>query len=152
MSVRMSAQNARQALVIGWFACFLISLAILLSLYFGEWIYPDNFRSALTQLSSLYAPYLGAILAFYFSSRTQPSRPGAAAGAPFVLAVLGSVIWNLTILIVLAKVFFLLGTIEGAIRDLLFFGSTLSWLVAPAMGFYFGNSSKAKSKEEQHEN
>ena len=112
MSVRMSAQNARQALVIGWFACFLISLAILLSLYFGEWIYPDNFRSALTQLSSLYAPYLGAILAFYFSSRTQPSRAGAAAGTPFVLAVLGSVIWNLTILIVLA-VLMLIGAIPA---------------------------------------
>jgi len=148
----VTAQSARQALVIGWFACFLTNLSILLSLYFGEWIYSDNFRSALTQLSSLYAPYLGAILAFYFSSRTPPAAAGATAGTPFVLAVLGSVIWNVTILILLAKVFFLWGTIEGATRDMLFFGSTLSWLIAPAIGYYFGNSSTpAAAKEEKHE-
>ncbi len=141
MAMRPSSEFARRFLVLGWFACFLANLAILLFLYFDGWIMQDNFRAGLNQLSALYAPYLGAILAFYFSSRMKAGNSEDTAGTPFLLAGAGSIVWNAVIVGLMARIVLFDGTIEGTIRDMLFFGSTLSWLVAPAIGFYFGNPS-----------
>ncbi len=63
MMKRIPAKNARQALLAAWFGFFLVNLAVLLWLYLDNWILEDNFRAALSQLSALYAPYLGGILA-----------------------------------------------------------------------------------------
>jgi hypothetical protein len=146
-----SPETGRQALLLGWFACFVLNLLILLWLYFGDWILQDNFRTGLSQLSSLYAPYLGAILTFYFSSRAKTSPVGATAGTAFVLAAIGSGVLNAVTLILMGRVLFFWGTIEETIRDIVFFGSTLSWLVAPAMGFYFANPSLAAEKRKRDE-
>jgi hypothetical protein len=140
-----SSEFARRLLVVGWFACFLVNLGMLLFFYVDGWILQDNFRAGLTQLSALYAPYLGAILAFYFSSRMKTPNAGDSAGTAFLLAGVGSIVWNVMIVGLMARVLLFDGTIEGTIRDMLFFGSTLSWLVAPAIGFYFGNPSLPES-------
>ena len=152
MKVRScSPETARQALVVGWFACFLLNLLILLWLYFGGWILQDNFRAGLTQLSSLFAPYLGAMFAFYISSRSKHSPAGAKAGITFALAAIGSGVWNIMALMLMARVLFLWSTIEQTVRDMVFFSSTLSWLVAPAMGFYFANPSVAAETKKRDE-
>ena len=134
-----SAATARGTLVLGWFTSFLAGLAMLLYLYLFDWIAQDNFKYALSQLSALYAPYLGAMLAFYFGTRNKTGHAARASGAAFALASTGSLIWNLGVLILIVRVVLLWGHIEPAVKDMTFLGSTLSWLVAPAMGFYFAN-------------
>jgi hypothetical protein len=143
-----SAAIARRTLVLGWFASFLASLAMLLYLYLGDWIVQDNFKDGLSQLSTLYAPYLGAMLAFYFSMRKKAEQAAQAAGMAFALACTGSVIWNLGILISMARVVLLWGRIEPAVKDIALLGSTLSWVVAPAMGFYFANPFASGARHE----
>jgi hypothetical protein len=147
----VSPETARRILVLGWFAAFFCNLAMLLYLYVDNWIEQENLKNALYQLNALYAPYLGAILAFYFTTRQKPPESGAAAGMAFTLAAAGSLIWNFVILILVARVFFLLGRIEPALKDMLFFGSTLSWLIAPAIGFYFANPSTPQRTGQIHE-
>lgn len=142
-----SPEAARRILVIGWFAAFLANLGMLLYLYADNWIGQDNFKNALYQLNALYVPYLGAILAFHFAAQRRLDAPGATAGTPFILAVICSLIWNVVILAMMARVFFLLGQIEPAVKDMLLFGSTLSWLVAPAIGSYFANPSLPQTSE-----
>src|SRR5579863_2640718 len=109
MKKRIPAKNARQALLAAWFGFFLVNLALLLWLYLDNWIFEDNFRAALSQLSALYAPYLGGILGYYFSARAKKPAETGDAGTAFFLAGLASAIWNFAILGILLRVVLLWG-------------------------------------------
>src|SRR5437660_7652187 len=56
-------------LALFWFLCFVVSLAIPGLLLLKGAIEQPSFMTALDQTSSLYAPYVGAILVYYFAKR-----------------------------------------------------------------------------------
>lgn len=122
-----------------WFLFFLVNLAIVLYLYLDDWIEEDNFRACLTQLNSLYVIYIGVITAFYFTNPNKVTSKEKYAGTAFVVAFLGSAIWNIVIFIFLLRLLLPKGTIEDSTAQIGYFGSLLSWLVAPAIGYYFAN-------------
>ena len=136
----MSPKSVRKALLIIWFACFGLTLAIVLYLGLGKWIGQDNFRKALTQLNSSYVPYLGVITAFYFAANVSTERSVEGDGVAPALAVAASLLWNAVILAFLVPLLFGHGVIEQTINNVEFFGGLISWLVAPAIGFYFAHT------------
>jgi len=146
---RPSGSTARHLLVACWAAGFIASMAMVFSLYVRGWIADDNFHASLTRLSALYAPYLGGIFGYYLSNRAKAGRAHDA-GAAFVLAIAASAAWNLVIAGLLSRVLFFDGTIEQTLKDLMFFGSVMSWLVAPAIAFYF-TSPSSQEGEANHE-
>jgi len=132
----MSVGTVRKALLAIWFTCFGISLAIVLYLGLGKWIEQDNFHRALTQLNSSYVPYLGVITAFYFAS-TDVDGTVKENNVAATLALVASLLWNASILALFIPLLFGHGVIEEAVKDTEFVGGLISWLVAPAIGFYF---------------
>ena len=142
----LSATGARRLLVACWTAGFLASLAMVFSLYIRGWIAQDNFQASLTRLSTLYAPYLGGIFGYYLSNRAKPGRVYDT-GMAFVLAIAASAAWNLVMAGLLSRVVFFDGTIEQTLKDLMFFGSLMSWLVAPAIAFYFTSPGPQEGEE-----
>lgn len=138
--IRTSAPRARKRLTLLWYIFFAIDVAIVFYLYLADWIETDNFRNTLESLNGLFAPYLGAILLFYWGSRTRTGTDESVkTGTGFTLALIGSVIWNLIVLIFLVPLLIGSGKIETAVEDIQFAGGLLSWLVAGAIGYYFAN-------------
>jgi len=144
----ISNVNARRVLFYLWFSCFLLNLAILLYLYLRDWIGPDNFHAALDQLRTSYTPYLGVITLFYFGKKNR-NVGTERRKAPFVFAALASIMWNAVIFAFLARLVFLVGTIENSIQEISFLSSWLSWIVAPVIGYYFANSSSQTGSEDK---
>jgi hypothetical protein len=102
----------------------------------------DNAFVAIDSLSGVYAPYIGAILAFYFASRTDGRRGQRSRRQPFLLAFATSLAWNLLIIGAMVAVLTHLRGIEEATKDISTIGSKMSWLVAPAVGYFFAESCK----------
>ena len=144
---QLSSSTARRLLVILWFSFFFLNLLAVLYLYLADWIGAENFRAGLSQLNSIYVTYLGVIAAFYFTAPANAASSRPRTGITFTLALLVSVIWNSVILIFIMRAFFLWGPIEDSLDQIGYFGPLLSWLVAPAIGFYFANSVREQRKE-----
>ena len=129
-------KNARIILLCIWLGFALINFGIIMFYYFKHWIEIDNFKAAMTQLNASCAPYLGAML-FFFWGRAKKGDT-VKTGLPFWLAIIGAVVWNGAILS-----FILLLNIEVAIDNIKNIGGLLSWLVAGAIGYYFANNSSS---------
>jgi len=139
-----SAAAARKVLIITWFGFFIFNLAIIFFLYLGKWIAKDNFKAALQQLNTCYAPYIGAITLFYWASaRKKSQRTGGQVGTAFTLAWICSLLWNGMLLVFLLPLLFQSGTVEESIENIRDFSPIFSWLVAGAIGFYFANPTSA---------
>jgi hypothetical protein len=116
-----------------WCGSLLVVLSVFSYLSVSDAIEYDKYKTALAASSSAYAPYVGALLAFYFAKRPGTVRsnlPAAALGAG------GAILFNAVILLRVVLLVFGKGTIDDAL-DLLQHNG-LNWIVAPAMGFYFG--------------
>jgi hypothetical protein len=136
----MSPTRANLYLAYIWISFFLLSLGILLWLLFSGAIEDTTFPSGIEDISTLYVPYLGAILGFYFATRAKTkSAPRVRKGA-FVTALVVSATWNLVVFILILLVPMQRLDWEAAIKLADSTGSKLSWLVAPVMGYYFGKS------------
>src|SRR5690242_11766045 len=136
----MSPKAVRKVLLAIWFTCFGLSLGIILFLGLEQWIEQDNFRKALTQLNSSYVPYLGVITAFYFASNIPSESTIKQNNVASTLALAASVLWNAVILVFFIPLLFGHGVIEQSIKNTEFFSGFISWLVAPAIGFYFART------------
>ena len=133
----LSFASARRILLGIWSVFFVAGIASFLYLYLDRWIDEEDFRLALQQLNSLYVTYLGVIITFFL---TKPARARTArnwAGTAFVIALVGSVLWNVLIFSFIFRLVLKTGTFESSIRQMSFLGPLLSWFVAPAIGFYF---------------
>jgi len=137
--------NPRTWLVIVWFAFFSANMAVLLYLYFDNWIEVDNFKASMSRLNALYAPFCGAILAFYLLQSNKNHEERKRTGIAFRLAFLCSLAWNLVICAFALRVLMAWGTIEQSLADMEFFGSVASWMVGPAIGFYFARPSELQT-------
>lgn len=145
MDLKLSSSNARKILLGTWFAFFVVNLAVIFFLYFDKSIEEDNLRMAVQQIHSNYVTYLGVMAAFYLSQKAPAGGGGKQAGMSFAVAMFGSILWNLVICGFMLRLI-VGGTIEDAVRQIGFFGPLLSWLVAPAVGFYFANPSMSANK------
>jgi hypothetical protein len=88
-----------------------------------------------------YVPLLGAVLGFHFAIRakgkaakTTPSR------TPFYVAITMSGLWNLLAVGFVVRACLDPNKTPDAISGIGSLVPKLSWIVAPAMGFFFGKS------------
>lgn len=144
MPKQLSFATARRILLSIWFSFFLAGLACIFYLYLDNWIEEEDFRAALQQLNSLYVTYLGTIVTFFLTKSAAAHTTRRRAGAPFIIAVVGSVLWNVVIFAFIFRLVLQIGTFEGSMRQIGFIGPLLSWLVAPAIGFYFAGLPPSK--------
>ncbi len=145
MTRKFSSEAARRTLFLLWAGFFVTNAGVVFYLYFGNWIEKDNFHNALEVLGSTYEAYVGLMVAFYLGHviKPKPRVKDTYAGMPFVVALVGSVLWNGAITAFILRLLLHLGTIEDAMRNVTFLASRLSWLVAGAIGYYFANPSGA---------
>lgn len=141
MKLRISSSWARVILLLVWAFFFSFNIGSLLYLYLDKWIEQDNLKAGLLQLNSVYVTYLGVMIAFFFKDRNSVAGKKPA-GGPFVLAFLCSLGWNVFISIFIVRLLLQLGAIEDSIAQIGDFGPLMSWLVAPAIGYYFAQSAK----------
>lgn len=139
----MNENRARNFLLGIWASSFLTCLVIAFYLHMsGEAIEENNFNALVARLNGLYVTYLGVMISFYLTRRRVTARAAATQTAksnvPFVIAASGSFLWNAVILSFVGSLLFGVGYVEDTITQVETFGSLLSWLVAPAIGFYFG--------------
>jgi hypothetical protein len=134
-ALRSASAPGRLALV--WFCCFVLSLAVPFILVLRSSIEIPTVLPAIEQISALYAPHLGTVLAFYFAARTKAGRRKRINFAPFVTALLVSAVWNAVVAGTLLLVPIGRMTIEDALAFAGGAGPKLSWLVAPALGYFF---------------
>jgi hypothetical protein len=137
---RLSFSNARLILTGVWLLFFLANFVCVFYLYLDSWIEWDDFRASIQQLNSLYVTYVGVMLSFFFIKPGRQTSSQGRAGMPFVIAMASSLVWNVIIFILIFRLVLQSGKIEASLRDIGFLGPILSWLVAPAIGFYFANS------------
>jgi hypothetical protein len=126
-----------------WSGCFVVALAIPFLLLMMSSIESPTLPWALDQISTLYAPNIGAVLAYYFVKRAGSRRRSRLKSGPFLAAVLASAIWNAVVAGTLLLVPMGLLHIEDALSFAGTIGPKLSWLVAPALGYFFAKPGEA---------
>jgi len=137
----MTVRTARGSLAALWAVCFALALVATLYLRWGIGISSDYFKETIELVSGQYAPFLGAVLGFYLSSKRKEELVPDGNGA-FYLAVLMSALWNVVILGFLGRVTMNLTTVDESNKDVLSVLPKLSWIVAPAIGYFFGKPEK----------
>jgi len=142
---RLSAARAKLAAV--WFVFFCLNMGVVLYLYLGDWIEMDNFKSATSQLNTSYVTYLGVIVTFYLTSPADHHIKRPREKTSLLVAMIGSLIWNLVISAFIVRLALGFGTIEESVEQVGYFSSLLSWLVAPVIGFYFATASRLGENE-----
>jgi hypothetical protein len=127
----------RGVLAAVWLAGFCLSFSIVYFLHLTHHINSDqNYALAISQLKTAFVPFLLIVLTFYFSDkRHEPLREPNGA---FVVAFLVSAFWNIVVASPLIWVMAGKDTIEAAIRNIQTTSNVLSFIVGPAIGFYFG--------------
>lgn len=128
-----------------WLTAFLVALAVpLIALQRGyvEW---PNASTSLTAVSDTFAPHIGLILVYYLSARVKRRSAAKASGTALAIAVITSVAWNVVVLSILTPVLFGGRAIEDANQIITTIGPRLSWLVGPALGFFFANQPQSKA-------
>ncbi|MCI0550941.1 MAG: hypothetical protein L0287_08295 [Anaerolineae bacterium] len=127
-----AATTARRVLLFTWLGFFVLNLSVVLVFFLARWIEDDNFKAAVKQFNASYAPYLGAILLYYWGSAGKTSTVNT--GLPLQLALICSALWNILITMLL-----LMLPIEEALENITEVGGYFSWLVAGAIGYYFAS-------------
>ena len=138
----MKQASPTAALALLWFSSFVLALGVPLLLLLKASIENQAALPAIEQVSALYVPHLGAVIAFYFAAKPRPGRKPKLMAAPFVAAMLGSLVWNAIVAGSLLLVPFGRLTIEDALAFVTGVGPKLSWLVAPALGYFFAKPSE----------
>ena len=137
-----SVPVARAAMIALWYVSALSCIAMILSLYVRGWIEQDTLVTSLASINKLYIAYLGVMSAYIYGTRRQVDEAQSAPAASFWLAITGSLAWNGILLSLLIGVCLDKGKIEDSVKlggDLC---SLFSWLVGPAVGFYFASEPK----------
>lgn len=140
----MRPRTARWLLFLTWFLFFLLQMGIVVFLYLDKWIEEDNFKAALQQVNASFA-YLGVMITYLLSHKRERGAQGTT-GVSFLVAMAGSLMFNGVLSAFLVRLLFKSGTIEDSIKQMALLGSLLSWLVAPAIGFYFATPTAANKE------
>ena len=144
----MSSNRYRSSLALLWVVCFALSL--MESLYL-RWIVGigSSVTSKLFELViSQYAPFMGAMLGFYFAAQTTAQPETKKQAIPYRLAMTMSGLWNLVMVGFVTEACIDSGRTEDAINDVRAIIPKLAWVVAPALGFFFGKPAGAREEQE----
>jgi hypothetical protein len=150
MKARLTTVTATYILTGLWVTCFALGLGVIGLLFFSNSISSGNVSRFLDQLSAVYAPYLGAMLVYCFATRSRNRRSPKLNKLAFWLALGTSLIWNGVVLCLLFKVLTVLRggettlNIDEALKLARESGAKLSWVVSPAIGFFFAKPSVEK--------
>jgi hypothetical protein len=138
MSTSIVTKRASAILAWIWLGGFCLCLAVPCLLLLRHAIEWENFSASLETISGLYVPYLGVILSYYFVSAGKSKSYRRKEMTPFAIAAVVSLVWNCVIFGFFGSIF--LGTfqIEDALKISAKAGAALCWLVAPAIGYFFG--------------
>ena len=142
------AKPARAAGIIAaiWVVSFLMGLGIPCFLLARHAIETDVFSAAIDEVSGIYAPHVGAILAYYLAARALRRRETAPPFLAFALAVIVSVTWNLIAVGILTRVVTGSAGLEESTKLAGEVSRKLAWVVAPVMGYFFASDVKAASR------
>ena len=102
---------------------------------------PDTAVGAVDEIGMLFAPYVGVVLGYLFRDRQAPvpARFRRVSRGVVLTAVLTSLAWNVAVVTTLVLPLF--GAEYGFQQGLTMsakLSAYLSWLVAPALGYFFG--------------
>lgn len=135
ISFRKASPSAVLALV--WFCFFIMALAVPIILLLSAMIEQPTVLPAIEQVSALYAPHLGAVISFYFAAKSGAGARKRKDTHSFVAAILATLVWNLLVAGALALVPIGRMSIDDSLAFANGTGTKLSWLVAPALGYFF---------------
>jgi hypothetical protein len=150
MKAGLTTVRATYILTALWVAGFALGLGVIAVLFFTNSIASANVSRFLDQLSAVYAPYLGAMLVYCFVARAKNKRSPKLNILAFWLAIATSFLWNAVVICLLFKVLSVLRsgdttiTIDEALKLASESGAKLSWIVSPAIGFFFAKPSSSK--------
>ena len=132
--------KARERLVLLWIAFFILNLATSLYLLLSQEIEGDNFKILLTELNTAYAPYVGAILAFYWAHQKAPRAENMSRKQKLaaILALGFALVWNLLMSTFLLGLVVHVGNIQDSLDLMAFLRGIFTWFAAGSTGFFFG--------------
>jgi len=133
--------RTRTSLTCLWVAGFVISI---LGYFYLDWhvgIGPESKSQLFESIVNQYAPLLGAVVGFHFAhqakekaAKTTPSRTA------LYVAITMSGLWNLLAVGFVVRACLDPDKTPDAISGVGSLVPKLSWIVAPAIGFFFGKS------------
>jgi hypothetical protein len=129
--------STRVILFVTWITFVILDLAVVILLYIPGYIEQQDFTMAIEKLNLMFAPYLSTIVAFFFSKK-QPAL--VKSGAPFAVAMVCTLLWNLINFILLVKLLWGSGTIQESFATIASFSNLFQWLVPASIVYYFGKS------------
>jgi hypothetical protein len=141
----MRAIGHTTSLTLLWGASF--ALAMLGSLYLRlvARIGPDASARLFELIIAQYAPYVGAVLGFHFAAGVVSKPQAKRQVVPFRLAMAMSSLWNLVTVGFIVQACLNPDLTEDAANDIKAIVPRLSWVVAPAIGFFFGKPAEIQS-------
>ncbi len=134
-------------LALVWFACFVVALALPFLLLVTASIDSSTLLPALDQISTVYAPHIGVVLAFYFAASPKGARRSRFKSGSFIAALLATGVWNALVVGSLLLVPLGVFRIEVALSFVGGSAPKLSWMVAPTLGFFFAKPGEATQKD-----
>lgn len=137
----MTSMKIRKILLWIWLAFFLMDISVFLVLFFQKYIEWVDLKPALEAVNGIFAPYLGAILLYFFNSKKDEQVKGESSTSG-ILAIVSSGIWNILIFIFLAPLLWLEGTVEDSLTIIQNLSNIFAWLIAGALGYYFAKDQR----------
>jgi hypothetical protein len=133
--------RTRTSLTWLWVAGFVISIFGFIYLDWHVGIGPDSRSQLFESIVNQYAPLLGAVLGFHFAIRAKGKKEKSLASrTPLFVAIAMSTLWNLLAVGFVVRACLDPDKTPDAISGIGSLVPKLSWIVAPAMGFFFGKS------------
>lgn len=140
----MKLEGHRTPLSVLWASSFVLAIIGVLYLRWIVRIGPTASSEFFDLVITQYAPYLGAVLGFQFAVRSTTSRKTKDQVAPYWLAMAMSGLWNLVIVGFVMQACLNSDMAPSAIKDVKAVVPKLSWVVAPAIGFFFGKPGEVR--------
>lgn len=139
----MSLQGHRTSLTVLWASCFMLAIVGILYLRWIVRIGPTASSDFFDLIITQYAPYLGAVLGFQFAVRSSNLRNKEDPSVPYWLAMAVSSLWNLVTVGFVVQACLSSDMTQSAMKDIKAVVPKLAWIVAPAIGLFFGRPGEA---------
>lgn len=129
-----------------WVSGYFVCVLFLLICYFKGWSFEENLRVQFADLTAIFAPYLTAMLGFWFPKKiAQENQKKASAQTglghveqAFKVATICALFFNGIMVLLLSRVFFGEDAqIEATITTMRYFSIILAFLVGPSIVFLF---------------
>ena len=145
MRLRLPSFERAQAILLTlWLTCFAVVMLTVGLTYGLGWIGSATAIASAEKLSKLYAPYVGSLVAYSFAVRRKKKRQPEQPGTGVAVALVGTLLWNLPIMLLIARHLIPAPCepgqycMEDSFPVVTAWGEYCSIVVGPSLGFYFG--------------